>query len=137
MFNVFNRSQQHYPTIREALVESGVVGADDPGQVAVLEKHGRYAGRRVNFFRAFDPGHQDLLLGSGHVEREGGIIVDSRSETEGATPVRQPANRADHADDEHLVFWDEDAARSSEATLSAPAATWLHARSSTSASITP
>lgn len=43
----------------------------------------------------------------------------------------------DHADDERLVFWDADGARSSEAILSAPAATWLHARSNLIAPITP
>ena len=129
MLNLFNRSQPRYPTIRQALVQAGLSAAGDPARVAVLEKHGQYAGRRVNFFRAFKPGRQDLLLGSGHVEREGMVVVDSRSEPDGITPVRKPANRADHADDERLVFWDAAAARSSEATLSAPAATWLHARS--------
>jgi len=129
MFNFFNRPQLRYPTIRQALVAAGLSTADDSARIAVLEKHGQYAGRRVNFFRAFEPGHQDLLLGSGHVEPDGMVIVDMRSEPDGATPVRQPANRTHHADDEHLVFWDANAARISEATLSAPAATWLHARS--------
>ncbi len=137
MFNVFNRSRPHYPTIRQALVQAGLSVAGDAARVAVLEQHGQYAGRRVNFFRAFEPGHQDLLLGSGHVEREGMVVLDSRSEPEGVTPVREPANRADHADDERLVFWDAEWARSSEAILSAPAATWLHARSHQIAPITP
>jgi hypothetical protein len=129
MFNFFNRPQLRYPTIRQALVEAGLSAAGDSARIAVLEKHGQYAGRRVNFFRAFEPGHQDLLLRSGHVEPEGKVILDGVSGPEGATPVRERANRADHTDDEHLVFWDADAARTSEATLSAPAATWLHARS--------
>ena len=137
MFNFFNRPQRRYPTIRQALVQAGLSGAGNPARVAVIEKHGQYAGRRVNFFRAFEPGHQDLLLGSGHVEREGMVVVDSRLEPEGETPVRKPANRADHADDERLVFWDADAAGSSEATLSAPAATWLHARSNLIPLISP
>jgi hypothetical protein len=129
MFKFFIRPQLRYPTIRQALVQAGLSAAGDSARIAVLEKDGQYAGRRVNFFRAFEAGHQDLLLRSGHVEREGKVIVDSVSEAEGATPVRQLANRADHTDDEHLVFWDANAARISEATLSAPAATWLHARS--------
>jgi hypothetical protein len=129
MFNFFNRPQLRYPTIRQALAEAGLSAAGDSARIAVLEKHGQYAGRRVNFFRAFEPGHQDLLLRSGHVEPEGKVFVDSVSEPEGATPVRERANRADHTDDEHLVFWDADAARMAEATLSAPAKTWLHARS--------
>jgi hypothetical protein len=130
MFNLFNRSQRRrYPTIREALVESGLAAAGDPKRVAVLENHGQYAGRRVNFFRAFESGHRDLVLGSGHVEHEGTVVVDSRPAPEGATPTRELANRAMHVDDERLVFWDAARARLSEATLSAPAATWQHARS--------
>jgi hypothetical protein len=133
MFNFFNRRQLRYPTIRQALVEAGLSAASDSARIAVLEKHGQYAGRRVNFFRAFEPGHEDRLLGSGHVEREGTVIVDSRSEPECAAPVREPANPADHVDDERLIFWDADAAKSSVARLSAPAATWLHARSTSRA----
>jgi hypothetical protein len=84
----------------------------------------------VNFFRAFEPGHEDQLLGAGHVEREGLVVVNNLRASEASTPpAREPANRAEHTDDERLVFWDADGARSSEATLSAPAATWLHARS--------
>ena len=137
MFNFFNRSERHYPTIRQALVQAGLSAAGDPTRVAVSEKHGQYAGRKVNFFRAFEPGHQDLLLGSGHVEREGLVVVNSRPVPEGAAPARHPANRATHADDDRLVFWDADVARSSEATLSAPASTWLHARSTSIAPMTP
>jgi hypothetical protein len=137
MFNFLNRSQRRYPSIRQALVLAGLPYAGDSARVAVFEKHGQYAGRRVNFFRAFEAGHQDVLLGSGHVEHEGVVVVDSRPAPEGAAPAREPANRADHADDERLVFWDADTARSSEAILSAPAATWLHARSASISSVTP
>ena len=129
MLNFFNRPQRRYPTIRQALVLSGLPEAADPTRVALFEKHGNYAGRRVNFFRAFEPAHPDLVLGSGHVEHDGAVVVDNQPAREGAVPVREPANRATHADDERLVFWDADTARSSEATLSAPAATWQQARS--------
>ena len=137
MFNFLSRSQRHYATIRQALVQAGLSAAGDPTRVAVLEKHGQYAGRRVNFFRAFEPGHQDLLLGSGHVESEGLVVVNSRPVPEGAAPPRHLANRATHADDERLVFWDTVAARSSEATLYGPTATGLHARSTSIAPMTP
>ncbi|SRR6266508_228743 len=137
MFNFFNRSETRYPTIRQALFTSGLSMAADPTRVAVVEKHGQYVGRRVNFFRAFEPGHQDLLLGSGHVEHEGLVVVDSRPEPEGAAPSREPANRAGHADDERLVFWDAVRASSSEATLSAPAATWQHARETSAVGVSP
>ena len=129
MFTFSTRSRRRFPTIRQALVQAGVSAAGDPARVAVLEQRGRYAGRNVTLFRAFVPGHQDLLLGSGRVEREGLVVLDSRPQPQGPAPARQPADRSAHTDDEHLVFWDADAAGSSEATLSAPAATWLHARS--------
>ena len=129
MFKFLNRPQPRYPSIRQALVEAGLSAAGDPSLVAVVEKHGQYAGRGVNFFRAYKSGQRDLLLGSGHVEHDGSVVVNKQSDPERATPVRNPANRVDHADDERFVFWNAAAAQSFEATLSAPAATWLHARS--------
>jgi hypothetical protein len=137
MVNFFNRSQPRYPTIRQALVQSGLSAAGDPSQVAILEKYGQYAGRRVNFFRAFEPAHEDLLLASGHVERDGTVVVDRRPELEGSVPARRPADRAAHTDDERLVFWIAEDGRSSEADLSEPAATWLRARSSSTPSASP
>ena len=136
MFGFLNRPQRPYPTIRQALVLSGLPEAADPTRVALFEKHGNYAGRRVNFFQAFEPGHQDLLLGSGHVEHEGVVVVDNQPTQEGAVPVREPANRATHTDDERLVFWDAGQARRSEATLSAPAAAWQQARSTSIPGVT-
>ena len=134
MFKLFNRSQRRHPTIREALIQSGLSAAGDPNSVAVVEQHGRYSGRQVKFFRAFEPGHQDNLLATGHVEHDGLVVVNLMPKAEGATPTRQSANRAEHSDDERLVFWDADAAQSSEATLSGPAATWQQARSSSASS---
>jgi hypothetical protein len=106
----------------------GAGGGSDFTRVALLEKRGQYAGRRVTLFRAFEPGHQDLLLGSGHVEPEGRVVVNNlRTSQESTSPARENANRAGQADDERVVFWDAPAARSSEPTLSGPAATWLYA----------
>src|SRR5919202_5520392 len=127
--NFFKRTQRRDPTIRQALVQSGLTEAADPTRIALIEKHGIYAGRRVKFFQAFEPGHQDLLLGSGHVEPEGTVVIDNQPAHEGQVTVREPANRATHADDERLVFWDPGKARRSEASLSAPATTWQQARS--------
>ena len=137
MFNPFKRSQPRSPTIRQVLVQSGLSTAANPEQVVVHEQNGRYSGRQVNFFRVFEPGSKDLLLRSGHVERDGMIVLDRRPEAEGAVPVREPANRAKHADDERLVFWDALRASTSEALLSAPAATWQQARSSRTSSTSP
>jgi hypothetical protein len=133
MFNLSRRSQSRYPTIRQALVQAGLASAADPARVTVLEAHGLFSGRHVNFFRAFEPGRQDAVLGSGHVEQGGLVVVESRSQAEGPVPVRQPANRAAHLDDERLVFWDPEISRSAEAMLSAPAASWLHARANPTA----
>ena len=110
MFRFFHRSPLGYPTIRQALAKAGLPSATDPAALAVLVTHGLYAGRRVNFFRAFDPtraaargiqvqafmdldAHQDLVLGSGHVEREGIVVVNSRPEQEQVLSTRDPADR--------------------------------------------
>jgi hypothetical protein len=114
----FNRAGSRYPTIRQTLAVAGVPSA---AGLTVLERMGSYAGRRVNFFRAFDPvraaarslqvavfrdldAHQDLVLGSGHTEHEGLVMLDGRPEAEGAAPTRSPADRTAHADDERFVF---------------------------------
>ena len=99
MFKFLNRSAPRYPTIRQTLATAGVPSAADPAGLTVLERMGSYSGRRVNFFRAFDPTraearaiqvhafrdldtHQELVLGSGHVEHEGLVMLDGRPEAE-------------------------------------------------------
>jgi hypothetical protein len=117
---MFSKQTRH-PSIRETLALAGVPSAAQPAGLTVLERMGTYSGRRVNFFRAFDPArataraiqvhvfrdldaHEDLVLGSGHVEHEGLVMLDGRPEAEGAAPNRAPADRAVHADDERFVF---------------------------------
>jgi hypothetical protein len=131
MFGLFNRSI-HYPTIREALVQGGLPAAADPAKITLVETRGVFSGRKVNFFSAFESAHRDVLLVSGHVEHEGMVVVDTWPGPQREVPARTSADRAAHADDERLVFWDADAARSSEASLSAPAATWKQAQGVTS-----
>jgi len=129
MFNFFKRSEPRAVTIRQALVQSGLAAATDPERVIVEQYSGRYSGRQVTFFRAFESGHTDVLLGSGHVEAGGIVMVDSRREAEAAAPIRAFADRAKHGDDERLVFWDALRSNTSEEILSAPAAMWQQARS--------
>jgi hypothetical protein len=146
MFNFLHRSAPRYPTIRQALVNAGLLSSTDPDALTVVERHGSYSGRGVNFFRVFNPtdaaagairvrayadldAHQELILGSGHVESNGLVMLNSQPEQTHAVPTRELADRADHADDRHLVFWDAEAARSSGVTLSEPAVGWLHAQS--------
>jgi hypothetical protein len=146
MFNLLRRSAPRYPTIRQTLANAGLLSSTDPDALTVLERHGSYSGRGVNFFRAFNPtdatagairvrtygdldAHQELVLGSGHVESNGLVMLNSQPEQTHPVPNRELADRAAHADDHHLVFWDAEAARSSGVTLSRPAAGWLHAQS--------
>jgi hypothetical protein len=152
MFNFLHRSAPRYPTIRQALAEAGLPSASDPNRLAVLERQGSYAGRRVSFFRAFDPtragargiqiqgfrdldAHRDLMLGSGHVEREGIVVVSRRPEQDQMLSTREPADRSAHADDERFMFWDAEAARISAAILSRTAAAALRAQSPSSLSV--
>jgi hypothetical protein len=132
-----NRSTPRYPTIRQTLALAGVPSAAEPAKLTVLERMGSYSGRRVNFFRAFDPAraaassvlvaafrdldeHEDLLVGSGHVEHEGLVMLDGRPEAEGAAPTRSPADRSGHADDERFVFQPGGRAGVSSASALAP-----------------
>ena len=67
----------------------------DPATLAVVEQRGSYSGRRVSYFRVFDPvrvaerglavrvytdldAHPELVLSAGHVEREGGVVLTRR-----------------------------------------------------------
>jgi len=114
------RSAPRYPTIRQTLALAGVPSAAEPAGLTVLEKMGSYSGRRVSFFRAFNPAvaaarsiqvqafrdldaHQDLVLGSGHVERGGLVMLDGHPQTGGPAATRAPADRTAHADDERFV----------------------------------
>jgi hypothetical protein len=154
MLSFLRRSAPRYPTIRQALAQAGLSSATNPAMLGVVERHGSYSGRQVNFFRAFDPSHaeaqkiqvhdfgdldahQDLVLGSGHLERDGMVVVNRQAGADIPAPTRQPADRAAHADDERLVFWDAEFARSSGATLSEPAAAWLHAKTTSTLSVGP
>jgi hypothetical protein len=76
----------------------------------------------VSYFRAFDPirvaerglqvqaftdldAHPDLVLGSGHVESDGAVVLSKRHDSRvTGTPVRSEADRSAHTDDEQVVF---------------------------------
>jgi hypothetical protein len=125
MFDFLRRSSPHSSTgaIRQALVLDGVLST--PGALPafdVVESRGRYDGRRVRYFRAFDPArtaargltirsyrdlsaHPGLLLRTGHVEEDGSVVVDYRGPAmDAAIPVRERADRAAHTGDERFVF---------------------------------
>jgi hypothetical protein len=80
MFKFFSRnSDRRSARIRSALVTAGLSSAADPAKVRVVERKGNYAGRPVRYFRAFEPGHEELLLRTGFVEREGRVVVNRQS----------------------------------------------------------
>jgi len=79
MFKFLSRSsERRSASIRQALVKAGLSTAADPARVTVVETKGNYSGRPVKYFRAFEPGHEELPLRSGFVEREGGVVVNGR-----------------------------------------------------------
>jgi hypothetical protein len=96
----------------------------DPATLRVVEQRGSYAGRRVRHFRVFDPiratgravqvrlfadldAHSDLVLGLGHVEQDGAVVLSRRERRPPSTAyVRREADRAAHDDDEQFVFPD-------------------------------
>src|ERR687884_2395249 len=97
MFSVFKRSHRQQPTatIARALADEGLPPGMDPTTLRVVEQQGSYAGRRVKYFRVFDPlraterglqvrvfgdldAHSELVLGSGHLEHDGAVILSRR-----------------------------------------------------------
>ena len=115
-------SQPATAAIRQALVQGGLPPGVDPATLAVIERRGSYDGRGVHYFRVFDPvraaergievrgfadldPYPDLVLGSGHVEQHGAVVL-TRREPVASVPgtTRERADRAAHADDEQYVF---------------------------------
>jgi hypothetical protein len=115
MFNIFRKSQPHHPTpaVVRALVSGGLPPGMEPSTLSVVDQHGSYSGRRVNYFRAFDPvrvgerglpirkyadldSHPELVLGSGHIESDGTVVVSIRrdSRVTAAAPARREADRS-------------------------------------------
>jgi hypothetical protein len=87
----------------------------------MVESGGRYSDRKVTYFRIFVPvlaaqqsldvrgfndldQHQGLIVRSGHVERDGTVILTRPVVARAAAaPNRSQADRAMHADDAHIV----------------------------------
>jgi hypothetical protein len=132
--------------LRQALARDGLAPGVDAATIGVVETRGQYAGRRVTYFRVFDQtraatqavsvravadldAHPDLVLRAGHVEQNGALVFTAQaSAANGPVPARQPADRAAHVDDAHLVFWDSEGSSTSAARLSRAASSWLYAR---------
>jgi hypothetical protein len=127
MFNFFRKSHSHAPTklIAQAMVKSGLAPGLDPATLGVVEQRGSYSGRQVTYFRVYDPagvgeqsieiraytdldGHPDLIVGSGHIEKNGALVLSRREDDSTTTAAfsRSEAVQADHTDDEHVMFPD-------------------------------
>jgi hypothetical protein len=124
MFSMFRKSQPRRPTaaLCKALDRDGLPPGMEAASLSVVERHGSYSGRRVTYFRAFDPIrvteralqvraypdldlHSDLVIGSGHVEADGAVVLSKRDRPPVARPtVRTEADRSTHGDDEQVVF---------------------------------
>jgi hypothetical protein len=148
-FSFAHRSASRSMTIRTALAQAPLGSPATAVPLTILERPGSYAGRHVTFFRVFDPAraasaggvqprtfrdldaHPELIAESGHVERDGGVVLTRRPEQDddAAAPSRQPADRTAHQDDERFVFWDTRKAGAYTLVLSRPAAAWLNAQS--------
>jgi hypothetical protein len=90
--------------------------------LGVVEARGSYAGRAVTHIRVFDPvravesgldvqtygdldAHGTLVLRTGHVERDGTVVLTWRAPApDAATPLRARADRAGPGDGERIVF---------------------------------
>ncbi len=129
MFNLFRKSQPQHPTaaIVQAMTTDGLPPGMDAGRLTVLQQRGSYSGRKVSYFRVFDPvrvsersvkvsefgdldTHPELVLGSGHVEQNGAVVLNRLDRTQSSSAfARSEAVRADHGDDERFVFPDDKA----------------------------
>ena len=125
MFGFRHRSSQRSPSaaIGRALESDGLPpGIDRASELGMVESRGRYSGRKVTYFRVFDPAraaerelevrafgdldtHRTLVLRTGHVEQDGTVVMTWRAPAlDAATPVRELADRAAHGGDERFVF---------------------------------
>jgi hypothetical protein len=124
MFKLILNSRPRRPTpaMAAALISGGLPPGMQPETLSVVEQQGTYSGRRVSYFRVFDPlraaereleihrftdldGHPNLILDSGHLESDGTVVLSKRGKPHPAeTPLRSEANRSAHPDDEQIVF---------------------------------
>jgi len=124
MFGLFRRPAPRplTPAIEYAIEKDGLTpDVSNPSLLRMVESNGRYSGRKVTYFRVFDPTssaqralgiqrYQDFdvftgrILRSGHVERDGTVVLTGPVIVRPAeTPIRTQADRTEHANDAHIV----------------------------------
>ena len=125
MFGFTRKSEVAGPSaaILRALKSDGwPAGVDMASALGVVVSRGGYAGRKVTYFRLFDAerasargasvhafgdldARPDLVLRSGHLEKDGTVVITWREPAaDAAAPARERADRATHGDDERFVF---------------------------------
>ena len=126
MFGLMHRSGMRNPdaAIHRALEADGLPTGTDLSALGVVQSRGTSSGRKVTYFRVFEPkraaaravdvftdhtyedinAHLDLLLRAGFIERDGTVVIYSRPPAlDAAVPRREPADRAAHADVERFI----------------------------------
>jgi hypothetical protein len=126
MFDFLHKPGMRSPSaaMRRALEADNLPRGTDLSALGVVESPGRYAGRKVHYFRVFDPrraaeqnvdvfsasayhdldAHLDLVLRAGFIEGNGTVLLFAQPPApEGAVPPREPADRAAHADVERFI----------------------------------
>ena len=124
MFRLIFNSRPRHPTpaLAAALISDGLPPGMQPSTLSVVEQRGTYSGRRVSYFRVFDPirvterglqihrftdldRHPNLILGSGHFETDGSVVLSKRGKSRPAeTQISREANRSTNPDDEQVVL---------------------------------
>lgn len=115
MFSFIRRPGARSPStaMRRAIEADGLpLGVDRPSALAVVERRGRYEHRSVTYVRIFEPAwaqalgvdvrafgdldaYPNLILKSGHIERDGQVVITARaSESESLPQAALPAERA-------------------------------------------
>ncbi len=114
----------HSPSaaLRRALREDDLPPGTDVSALGVAESAGKYAGRKVTYFRLFQPAQAaaravqvntrhayddlsdnlDLVLRAGFIEQDGSVVIFSDPAVVQAAS-RQPTERAAHADYERYI----------------------------------
>ena len=141
MFGLFRRSGPRplSEAVTRAMEKDGgsaSLGATAP--LRMVESNGRYSDRKVTYFRVFDPAlatqrsldirafrdlddAQSLILRSGHVERDGSVVLTRAVIVRAAdSAVRSLADRSKHADDAHIVVHGETGASANPRAVDAP-----------------
>jgi len=138
MFGLFRRPAPRpvSDSISQAMRREGMaIATSDPAQLRMVETSGKYSDRKVTYFRVFVPGlaaqqsldvrqyndldqSQGLILGSGHVEKDGKVVLTRPVVVRTARqPLRAQADRARHSDDAHIVRGETGATANSGAPL--------------------